>query len=59
MLTWVKRLFEPSGRGCSRDYNRRVGRYRVEYKNGELSEPMCRDVATDYASIFGGKVVPK
>lgn len=47
------------GRGQSRDFNRQHGQLRVLYNDGELSEPMCRDVATDYADIFGGIVVAK
>lgn len=56
MFQWIKKLLEPSGRGRSRDFNREHGKYCVIYPEGLKSEPMCHDVAKDYAKIFGGKV---
>lgn len=50
---------EPRGRGESRDFNRLHGQWRVRYKDGKLSEPMCKDVAYDYAEMFGGRIIPK
>jgi hypothetical protein len=48
--------FGPSGEDRSRGFNRSHGKYRVIYNEGGRSEPMCRDVAHDYAEIFGGVV---
>lgn len=45
------------GRNESRDYNRMHGKWRVKYDDGLTSENMCFDVARDYASIGGGRVV--
>jgi hypothetical protein len=47
------------GRNRSLDYNRLHGQYRVVYHDGKRSQPFCRDVANDYARMFGGKVVAK
>lgn len=52
-------VYGPSGADRSRYFNRLNGRYRVLYDDGQYSEPMCYDVASDYAEIFGGTVVPK
>jgi hypothetical protein len=52
-------VYGPSGADRSRHFNRLNGRYRVLYDDGQYSEPMCHDVASDYAEIFGGTVVPK
>jgi hypothetical protein len=46
---------EPSGHGRllgTRDWN-----WQVEYNDGEVSIPMAYDIACEYASMFGGKVV--
>ena len=37
--------------------NRLYGRWRVAYRDGALSHPMCARIAFDYACIFVGKVV--
>lgn len=57
MFNWLRRLFEPSGQDRSRDFNRQHGKWQVKYRDGQLSEPMCRDVAENYAAIFGGTVM--
>ncbi len=50
---------EPSGRGRLQDG---TGRWRVRYQEnaeiprGGVSRPMCYDVASDYAEMFGGVV---
>jgi hypothetical protein len=59
LILVVASFSEPSGRNCSRDHNAIHGRWRVRYNDGKLSEPMCKDVAEDYASIFGGTVIPR
>lgn len=61
LVMWLAKriVYGPSGADASRYYNRRVGRWRVRYSDGQYSEPMCYDVAQDYAEIFGGVVVPK
>lgn len=48
----------PRGAGQSYYFNRLHGQYRVDYGD-EVSAPMCYDVATDYAAIFGGTVIPR
>ena len=55
MFKW----FQLSGRTMNRDNNRLYGRFRVLYSDGKRSEPMCYDVACDYAAIFKGTVIPK
>lgn len=55
----MRLIYGPSGRDRGRDFNRRHGRYRVLYSDGKYSAPMCHDVASDYAEMFGGAVVPK
>jgi len=52
-------VYGEDGQDRSRDFNRTHGKYRVKYNDGGWSEPMCHDVATGYASMFGGVVHPK
>ncbi len=56
LFAWIASLFEPSGRGRSMNFNHGVGRYRVAWSDGNVSLPMCKDVAEDYAKLFGGTV---
>lgn len=49
---------EPSGRERSLDFNARYGRYRVLYPDGRRSQPLCKDVAEEYAELFKGTVIP-
>jgi hypothetical protein len=48
-----------SGQDRGRDYNRLYGHFRVRYKDGQISEPMCYDVARGYKGIFGGEVIDR
>lgn len=41
----------------SLDYNRRNGKYRVQYPDGQVSQPFVYDTAKTYAEMFGGKVI--
>ena len=56
LLGWLVAQFEPQGLYRSWDYNRLNGRWCVRYPDGELSIRMCRDTATSYRNIFGGKI---
>lgn len=47
---------EPRGKNQSKDFNVTYGTYRVRYRDNKVSMPMCKDVADDYASLFGGQV---
>ena len=53
---WFRDFMEPSGANRSMNFNATYGKWRVKYKDGALSQPMCKDVATDYAGAFGGSV---
>lgn len=48
---------DPTGEDCSMDTHRRLGKYRVLYSDGYLSQPLMRDTAQFYAAQFGGRVV--
>lgn len=43
----------------SLDAHREVGRFRVLYNDGFLSQPFMPETARFYAEDFGGKVVPR
>lgn len=47
-----------NGRGQSLNWNRLNGKWRVLYSDGKYSQPFTRAVASDYAELFDGKVVP-
>lgn len=40
-----------------RGNNRNKGKFKVLYNDNRMSENMCYNVAKDYASIFGGRVI--
>lgn len=57
-------FFEPAPNGedlggASVTTHRLYGKYRVLYPDGQISQPFDRSTARDYASMFGGKVIPK
>lgn len=33
------------------------GKFRVKYKDGQISQPFSYKVAKDYSEIFGGEVI--
>ncbi len=41
------------------DWHRRYGKFRVIYPDGGISIPFTKDVAKEYAAIFGGKLIKK
>jgi hypothetical protein len=47
------------GRNESMFWHRFNGKFQVIYPDGQISQPFSREVARDYASIFGGVVVKK
>lgn len=58
MLKWFLIQLDKfkAGRGQGLDYNRFNGKFRVQYPEGEHSQPFCWDVAKDYASLFHGHI---
>lgn len=58
-VVWVTvRPHEPSGRDESFSFNAVYGKFRVRYPEGYYSQCFCKDLAEDYAEMFGGTVVP-
>ena len=55
-ISCLERLFAEKGQCKSWHFNMVNGKYRVRYKNGHITHPMCLDVAEDYAEIFNGTV---
>jgi hypothetical protein len=47
------------GRQQSMGWNRRNGKYRVLYPDGNVSQAMTLEVAQDYAAMFDGRVIAK
>lgn len=56
VATIVVLCWHDDGRGHSMDWHRRNGTHRVIYSDGQRSQPMSRQVAKDYASMFDGRV---
>jgi hypothetical protein len=40
-------------------WHQTYGEWRVRYPDGKISQPFSRQVAEDYAEMFGGEVIPK